>query len=459
MAGLLGNFMTPENLGLLGAASGLLQASGPSRMPVSLGQAMGQGLQGGLLGFQQGTQMQQQDLQHKLAMRKLQKDIEAQEALQGFYTPQTPQTTPQAPTGLSESSAAGLGAPWAAAPQTPPQPPQQKQIPNFGQLLAAGVPAPTVKAMMKDWELKNPNLKWEGGIPMDPRTGTPVSGAMTVPQTNQQGFSTTPRFNPQTGQFEVGVTPGSEDAFRTQQGVAEETKARFDLIPVPDGQGGTVLMPRSAAAQRLGGGQQAPQAPRGQPGGLGYTKPAGSVGEQAVDKGVADDLTSFATGGFADIQKQVGQLREVANALKIAKPGTLTGPAIGMMPRSAMAVMAPNALAALESVEEVAQRNLRLILGAQFTEKEGDKLISRVYNPALGEVENAKRVDRLITQIDEAAKAKLDAAKYFQKHGTLKGWRGKIWTLKDFEPEKSGPKDGPSISPETQKLLDKYAPQ
>lgn len=179
-----------------------------------------------------------------------------------------------------------------------------------------------------------------------------------------------------------------------------------------------------------------------------------SPGDRTADTKFAEEHQAFITGGFADTQKQIGQLREVAEALRAAKPGTLTGPAIGIQPRSAMAVTAPNALAALEAVEEVAQRNLRVILGPQFTEKEGDKLISRVYNPMLSEAENLKRVERLITQIDEAAKAKLEASKYFMTHGTLKGWKGKTWTMKDFEPEKGG--KSPTGNSKVDDLLEKY---
>ena len=105
--------------------------------------------------------------------------------------------------------------------------------------------------------------------------------------------------------------------------------------------------------------------------------------------------------------------------------------------------MLPESIAMHEAVEEVLQRNLRLILGAQFTQKEGERLIERAYNPALSEAENKKRVDRLITQIKQAAKAKEDASRYFENNGTLVGFRGQLYTspdqfLKDETKGKSG---------------------
>lgn len=179
-----------------------------------------------------------------------------------------------------------------------------------------------------------------------------------------------------------------------------------------------------------------------------------NTGTKETDKKFAEDHVAFATGGFADTQKQINQLREVSDALGKAAEGSLTGPLIGAMPEWLRAMANPKSQAAQDAVEEVVQRNLRLILGAQFTEKEGARLIARAYNPRLGEVENKKRVDRLITQIEEAANAKLDASRHFMAHGTLEGWRGKVWTMKDFDPE-----SGPEISPEAQRLLDKYAPR
>jgi len=65
----------------------------------------------------------------------------------------------------------------------------------------------------------------------------------------------------------------------------------------------------------------------------------------------------------------------------------------------------------------------------------------------LREAENAKRVDRLIKQIGNAAQAKLDAAQYFQQYGSLTGWKGRLPRLSDFDPDvkESGATGGWSI--------------
>lgn len=59
----------------------------------------------------------------------------------------------------------------------------------------------------------------------------------------------------------------------------EATKSAYDLIDIPDGNGGTIKMPRSAYLGMIGGGKA------GQQGGMGYTPPAAQL---AGDKIVAE---------------------------------------------------------------------------------------------------------------------------------------------------------------------------
>lgn len=166
-------------------------------------------------------------------------------------------------------------------------------------------------------------------------------------------------------------------------------------------------------------------------------------GQKAMDQSFAKEYVDWqATGGFADVEKQIDQLREIQDLLDPAKKKNrrkpITGARVGMTPNAILPISNPLALAARDTVEEVVQRNLRLILGAQFTEREGQRLIARAYNPALSEEENHKRVSRLIKQIEAAAKAKDSAARYFEEHGTLRGWNGKLPSLSDFETDEPG---------------------
>jgi len=140
-------------------------------------------------------------------------------------------------------------------------------------------------------------------------------------------------------------------------------------------------------------------------------------GEKSRDRKFGDQLVEF---NLPDINKGLEQLTEASEAL--SKSNTLTGPIVSLMPNFVGDRVNPKAAEVREAVEEVVQRNLRLVLGAQFTEKEGERLISRAYNPTLDEAENKKRVERLIKSIKDAAQEKLNMKSYFEKNGTLKGY-------------------------------------
>jgi hypothetical protein len=81
--GLLGGGgMDPRMLGLLNAGASMLQASGPSTTPKSLGQIAGSGLMGGLQGFGMGKQfeaMDQRSAMHKAQMEELARKTKAGE--------------------------------------------------------------------------------------------------------------------------------------------------------------------------------------------------------------------------------------------------------------------------------------------------------------------------------------------------------------------------------------------
>ena len=163
-------------------------------------------------------------------------------------------------------------------------------------------------------------------------------------------------------------------------------------------------------------------------------------GEKAVDKAFAKDVVAFnAAGGFADTVKQLDQLEAVAKRLEGGEEN-LTGPVIGVTAGTTLGdIFFPTAAGVRESVEEVVQRNLRTVLGAQFTQKEGDRLISRAFNPRLSEAENARRVRNLVNQIRTAAQQKAAAVKHFQEFGSLRRFRGKLPTFADFDPAAGPP--------------------
>ena len=111
-SGLMGMFYNPQTAGLLGAAQGLLAASGPSRLPISNGQALGMGLQGMQQGVNTGVQMQQ----NMLKMRML------QDAMNDGQMPQQDQQQPPSSLfGVPMNASGGLLSPTLPQSVTPTQ--------------------------------------------------------------------------------------------------------------------------------------------------------------------------------------------------------------------------------------------------------------------------------------------------------------------------------------------------
>lgn len=175
-----------------------------------------------------------------------------------------------------------------------------------------------------------------------------------------------------------------------------------------------------------------------------------SPGEKKLDEAFADSLIDF---NESDVNKGLQQLNEAVSEL--GKKDTITGPIVSLMPDFVKSRVNPTATQVQEAVEEVVQRNLRLVLGAQFTEREGERLIKRAFNPALPESENKKRVERLIKSIKTALDEKLRQRSYFSAYGTLKGYRYEPYSYAQLESDMIGDEANPDTAPATQEQMDR----
>lgn len=146
------------------------------------------------------------------------------------------------------------------------------------------------------------------------------------------------------------------------------------------------------------------------------------------DQIYAETLAEWNTGGGVDAIKNLDQINGVADKLE-SGDGDLTGWLIGNTPDWILAGINPDAMDAKDLVEEVVQRNLRVVLGAQFTEKEGERLIARAYNPSLDEKINAARLRRLVTLIEGRAQQLNSLNDYTRTYGTSSGWDGSLMSV------------------------------
>jgi hypothetical protein len=143
------------------------------------------------------------------------------------------------------------------------------------------------------------------------------------------------------------------------------------------------------------------------------------------DKKLAAELVEFERGGFAQVESNLDKLDKVISQLESTQ--NLTGPVIGNVPTALKAFYNPESVGVEDDIRSIIFQSLRETLGAQFTEREGDRLVAASFNALLSEEINAVRLKRLREQTARSAQAKLDMIKYFDKNKTLRGYTGKVF--------------------------------
>lgn len=154
-------------------------------------------------------------------------------------------------------------------------------------------------------------------------------------------------------------------------------------------------------------------------GGGGEGRPALNLtkGDISVDQKFAPDYNEWTSGGGDVALNEINKLKGVADRLRSKE--VTTGGLTGMFPDR---ITSEKVLSARADIESTIMKSLRALLGAQFTEKEGQRVINATWNEADTTENNLERVNRLVSDLESQAKAKNAKAHYFQQHGTLKGF-------------------------------------
>ena len=255
--------------------------------------------------------------------------------------------------------------------------------PNLAQVLSAQMKERRTER--KDKAQRNSTAEWLRSMKMEDLARAVETGALTGAQA-----------------VSLAKTGSSKDGTAAMKNYAEYNRILKEQGP-------------EAAAQflRMTGGQDI---------NIDLNKGELSPGWKKIDEKFAETYNEWNTTGATDALKQSAQLRGVLADLRAGK--NLTGPVLGLQPDVIQSFLNPDALDARQKVEEVVQRNLRKILGAQFTKEEGERLISRSFDQRLSPEQNAARLEALLNQMDAAAQNTANMVKYFNENGTLRGYEG-----------------------------------
>lgn len=152
----------------------------------------------------------------------------------------------------------------------------------------------------------------------------------------------------------------------------------------------------------------------------------GTPAEKAVDTDFAKDYANwYAGGGKSSVQKNISQMQSAVNDLKNSKDmtGGLSMSIPGMSSDAVQKKLNPEMIIARDKIRGAIQNTLKETLGAQFTEAEGERIMNRAFDPQLTPAENARRAQVELDGLKSRAQAKEDAAKYYEKNRTLRGYK------------------------------------
>ena len=144
--------------------------------------------------------------------------------------------------------------------------------------------------------------------------------------------------------------------------------------------------------------------------------------EKTIDENFAKEAAEYIYKNKAQVKANLLNLGE---KIKILEAGdqNVSGPEIGLTPEILAPILIPDAVAFEDDVRDVVFQSLREKLGAQFTEREGDRLVAAAFNKSLPEEVNIARLRRLYGTIEDAALAKESGIEFYNKNSTIKGYQ------------------------------------
>lgn len=445
-----------RNQSMLAMAASLLKASGPSTNPNTFSQALGSAFEAGQGAMQSGqaNAMQQILMRQKLQDAKLSASRRKQiSEILGGESSDAPAAGPAAGP-MPAMPAPAMPAPAMPAPAMPEitdfviDPNTQEMVPSDGvqaqQILmpqaaplsqpqatltarspvmpmpapampAPAMPAPSAPMNLRQFIAAQPQA-WRQSVAL--MSEDDAMKAIQERQLQASRFGKPEFFVGQDGQ-PVAMQYNELGESRTVPGLAPNEPTPNEIktlrqLGLPVTLAGVIKLRQAGATNVNVGGSKLNLTPA----------------QEAIDKKFADSYLDWSQGGGADAAANIAQVGTVLQQLEQGKP--LTGPMVGIQPDLLLNLTNPNAANASEQVKEVVQRNLRVVLGPQFTAKEGDALISRAFNPSLSPQQNAARLRKLYEQMSVAAQQKQDMASYYEATGTLRGYKGKQPNINDF---------------------------
>jgi len=178
---------------------------------------------------------------------------------------------------------------------------------------------------------------------------------------------------------------------------------------------------------------------------------------EAADKAFVNEYGEWSTTGAITQASDAAMLRKIAQELPTLTMASGVIPGIITKFGIQDYVLPSKSTDTAETIRGIAQRGARAILGAAYTQKEGEDFMSRAFNPRLPAKDNAKRAARMADGLEKAVAAKQAKATYFEANGTTAGYRGPTYGLGELEKDVLGADAEAGVTSAASKVADAKA--
>jgi len=146
-----------------------------------------------------------------------------------------------------------------------------------------------------------------------------------------------------------------------------------------------------------------------------------SKADLAFDEAAGTKLAKFY---LEEYPQQLSNIDKIDDVIAIMQSQEVTGAVEGGTPFALKLFTNPESIGVEDDITSIIYQSLRATLGAQFTQKEGERLVASTFNKYLSEEVNIKRLERLRTETVRGLDTKVAMYEHLKENGTLKTWEG-----------------------------------
>ena len=146
-----------------------------------------------------------------------------------------------------------------------------------------------------------------------------------------------------------------------------------------------------------------------------------SKADLAFDEAAGKKLAKFY---LEEYPQQLSNIDKIDDVIATMKSQEVTGAVEGGTPFALKLFTNPESIDVEDDIRSIIYQSLRATLGAQFTEKEGERLVAATFNKYLSEEVNIKRLERLREETVRGLDTKVAMYNHLKENDTLKTWEG-----------------------------------